>query len=489
MRAAKQLMLPWAPVGRTQIAAIREGSGHWVEARVFETDVGVELEVVTDCHGSSEPCGCLSRRFTVEIRVRDSSRCSVNGYEFSWDLCESRGRDSWPFAAFEDWAEPGGLACVHGIGDLRRKLMCVFEKASLIATRRAIELCDDEARLRALEFAPACRFPHYALLSRDRTGRMRQLAEACPGLPTLCVGLWRLQGPESIAPIIAGVQEGRKLSCVLDAALEVWQRPLRNRRDPASHPLSVMRVMWRSAPAAVEPTVLVSPGLACATLTDMPACPHERSIWYRVLAVFEEEPGTARLDAASRRRLAGFVSRSGVEIEANGCARGCQISDSVRELVDYVNRSGARVPSRRAPVDRVLTEVGVWHAGLGRTYQFAPGTCLPPAPTGSGAIGRLVVSPISTVGEFTQESERMRHCAASYADSAVAGSVVFYRARYKTERYTLAIMPHSRGWAVVEMSGFANRTPTPRAEMAVRAWVAGIGALVEFDGDALEARR
>ncbi len=125
-------------------------------------------------------------------------------------------------------------------------------------------------------------------------------------------------------------------------------------------------------------------------------------------------------------------------------------------------------PGRRL---RSLSDLPDFEAGLLERLRFVrPGESRLtfPTPPNGGIAG--AIEPIGSLGALYEEAESMAHCAATYAERALDGELVFYRV-LEPQRATLAIAPNGRGWRVFDLKCRANRLPASGTVAAVGRWL------------------
>jgi hypothetical protein len=119
----------------------------------------------------------------------------------------------------------------------------------------AARACDPRARALAMRFAPHLRFRVYERLLRDPTGRIAQLAVACPGTVIFALALverWGTPGlVEAAERIFDRVIAGHWLDAILDEAIDTWAAMAPDAEsDPTDH---VGSRSWAGSRTQLEP--------------------------------------------------------------------------------------------------------------------------------------------------------------------------------------------------------------------------------------------
>jgi len=227
-----------------------------------------------------------------------------------------------------------------------------------------LERADPAAMKVALPFHPLSRLDVYARVARDPTGRARQLAETCPGALLVMSALSHHEGgvAREISQAMRLTIGGKKLRDVLArvvAAAEIDPNPRRIRRGAVGR----WALLVQKAAPLVDPRHLLEPPPDGFAIEDVPSDPACAALWFSVLhAARPLPPG----DGQARRRLAGFLSRHGVEL-ARRCLTDAWLDPSavapselqsllaaqVGRILRWSLASG-RSPGRNSRLDEVL---------------------------------------------------------------------------------------------------------------------------------------
>lgn len=401
-------------------------------------------------------------------------------------------------------------------------------------TAAAVERCEPTAYRLAMRFLPHLRVRVYARLAGDATGRLAELAEACPGALVFALALAEVsESPRSVAAgerLLADVVAGRRLTHAIDDAVEAWLssvpeylvsrnggRPLavddtaeldaafgpdlspaacEARRwaaalDPAaSHQVrAAKRLLVRRAGPQVPTKALWLPPPAVLVPEDIPTSVRANARWYRVMVLhpvsWRPLPGVT---PARQRAVSSFFSRNAGQL---GRGSGRRLDARISDLVDY-GRATGRWPVRATDWVRYVGESARWHAQfhqppggaagdvVGRDGDaLRPETALaaPLFDASTLATAEVGLAPIATVGALLEEGAEMQHCVVSRAVEALAGRVLLFRGVVAGERVTVELVRTLFGWDLGDVRRRRNALPSPRAMSLVRAWAAAAAEL------------
>jgi hypothetical protein len=314
-----------------------------------------------------------------------------------------------------------------------------------------------------MAFDALARFPVYAALLSDASGRIQQLTIVCPGVIVIAAaGWWEHRGEAQ--GLLDQAQRGVKLPKIIDAALALEKRI--ERRDDLSPCARLLVRRCPVVPYGVLCGALRAPGI---DINDMPSREDAEGLraWYQASGTWGHM-ANRHSDEAKCRRLGGFVSRHAIELLGSGR----DIAYLIREIVDWHQATNATLPGRRTPPEAVQCRLKEWYA-FGIRCGHDPNLRFPPGPDASEVVG-IEAERLSTVGALVAESHEMQHCVASLADAALAGELFFYRATIAGARVTIAVVFGVRCWHLSEAAGRANRPLTADELVVVERWASGL---------------
>jgi hypothetical protein len=389
----------------------------------------------------------------------------------------------------------------------------------LQAARHLGSLCD-LAALRAAQVFPRyskMRWSTYAAAAADTSERVAQMAEVCPGVLLACEALRGAGHSARAEEIIGRVVQGAKLGSVLDLAVDATLAATprysgqldQDRRTVAR--TQRMRV-YRAGPL-VAPCRLISPFAMGLAAEDIPQEPEENARWYEVTSqerLWPRRPTLpcsrdadealmvrvwargGRFDLGRRyglkveqqHGLGALISRQSRQVvewaaddEGGGYAfphatKVIRFELMLAEVMDYLRFTG-RCPGRATSLERLVSDSQHWHENapwelffhdLDQELVF-PGGVWPKWRSNGG-----LVTPLTTVRDLVGESMRMRHCIASYADSACAGEVQVFHAEINGKALTVMAELWPSGVEILEVSGRANREVTKNERAVLARW-------------------
>lgn len=360
----------------------------------------------------------------------------------------------------------------------------------------------------------------YCAAANDRTGRVAQMAAACPGLLSVASDLTPRSG------IFRGIICGERLRHVLGRTVHTWamqedardlhtgRRPLGERLEREPDLLGRQRLLLRRATAAVAPARLFRPPPLAFAPEDIPRDPTDNVRWYSRMKAPALLWPAPHLLARAHQGLCLLVSR---HARAGDLAPGMGIAwdREMGEVCDYLALTG-RVPTRRGNLPELLAASRRWHAQhvppppppepeppvlLGpRNLQVppppkpAPPPPEPPfpappfdnwpppggSPEPDPAAPRrrsppLIVRAIRAPRELEREGREMSHCVATYGHWIRSGQCAIYHVVAAGQQLTLEVVFQQGRWVVGDVKGFQNRNPSARAWRALQPWLEAHG--------------
>lgn len=363
------------------------------------------------------------------------------------------------------------------------------------AAVRAADLCDPGARAIAMKFLPHARWYVYRAVVRDRSGRVAQLAQCCPGAVMFAYALHEHgvdagDGPADQS-LLADAVAGRSLRRVLDRAVDAWLFALETRCAlPRPHDLvwagirggavdvaeaaRLQRLLVRRACTRVPTTVLWLPPPAGIAPDDMPRGVRPRASWYRAVKAAAVLGALRELTPGDQARLASFASVHGATLHERGRRRRSSVTALLGQILDAFLPDRA-VPCRGSSLERVLAETAAWHRQQADTCDgLHDDTPLPITALPSWRDDDFEAHAIGSIAELVREGRAMRNCVASRLSEALTGNAVYYHAVHGRERATLEVSYAGDAWTLTEAAGFANAELTGHTLIAAARLVAAI---------------
>ena len=363
----------------------------------------------------------------------------------------------------------------------------------------AVALLDTSARKVALRFSTHMRPWLYGRLAADVSGRLAQVAQACPGALTFAYALrafGRRPGcGRASGRLLRGLIAGQPLNPLLDEAIAAWaagaQRKVENPRIPEGHRrvwrclaegeggkreslLRAQRLLIRRAGAGVPSMTLWLPPPPTFAPEDIPDRKLDNARWFRVVKCLRPLL-TLRGGITPERRhnLCMFVSRHALQLHK--CAE-LGNSDYWRTsaLLDYA-RAMNDWPRRATSPTRCLPAAETWHHHFEEIRQLAQlaaetgeklvdpdGNPLPfpepPCPGWRSGGDEIVL--LRTAEEVLAEGRRMHNCVASRVAEALTGRAILYHGEILGKPLTIQIAPEGDGYRLHETAGLVNAKPT-----------------------------
>ena len=140
--------------------------------------------------------------------------------------------------------------------------------------------------------------------------------------------------------------------------------------------------------------------------------------------------------------------------------------DELTTLAELWDEHGPEAPPRVDSIAGLGRQLGDFYVALGRK-GFIDGATAPfPEPP---LRGNSDIEPITSRDELLEESERQRHCVATYVLSIENRRRAVYRV-LRPERATLSLRSRDGQWEIEELRARANTPVRPETEAAVKAW-------------------
>ena len=514
----------WSPDGdehrapqETSTSIFRRGC-RAVELRLRRWPDRLRLELRSD-HESR-----VGTRFELELRIRPflSLRVRRGGAwsSHSWGLAAGLTRSRHdPFVDVCRWAfralvpfnphrrRNGPRASCPEITMLVRQVRATIREAACAAAA----LLDRGARKIVLRFPAHMRMWLCRQLAADTSGRLAQLAQACPGALIFAYALAKLGHRVGVgaagSKLLRDAIAGRGLNELLDDAVAAWaagaERLAQNQRAPGERHLiwqrvagarggerqallRAQRLLIRRAGAGVPSrTLWLPPPLAFAP-EDIPARKLENARWFRVMKCFPPLLVSHEgLLLEYGRNICLFLSRHALLLHKREDL-GHSDHSRISSLLDYV-RAINDWPRRSSSATRLFEAAETWHrqieqvqlmadAGrmVGQSLVGADGKTLPlPEPPCPGwRSGDDHIVPLHTAEEVLAEGAHMHNCVASHIPQVLANTAALYHGEIAGKPLTIQIAPAISGYRVVEAKTFANDEPTAAQMRVLREFIA-----------------
>jgi hypothetical protein len=514
----------WSPDGdehrapqETSTSIFRRGC-RAVELRLRRWPDRLRLELRSD-HESR-----VGTRFELELRIRPflSLRVRRGGAwsSHSWGLAAGLTRSRhdpfvdvcrWVFRALVPFnphrRRNGPRASCPEITMLVRQVRATIREAACAAAA----LLDRGARKIVLRFPAHMRMWLCRQLAADTSGRLAQLAQACPGALIFAYALAKLGHRVGVgaagSKLLRDAIAGRGLNELLDDAVAAWaagaERLAQNQRAPGERHLiwqrvaaarggerqtllRAQRLLIRRAGAGVPSrTLWLPPPLAFAP-EDIPARKLENARWFRVMKCFPPLLVSHEgLLLEYGRNICLFLSRHALLLHKREDL-GHSDHSRISSLLDYV-RAINDWPRRSSSATRLFEAAETWHrqieqvqlmadAGrmVGQSLVGADGKTLPlPEPPCPGwRSGDDHIVPLHTAEEVLAEGAHMHNCVASHIPQVLANTAALYHGEIAGKPLTIQIAPAISGYRVVEAKTFANDEPTAAQMRVLREFIA-----------------
>ena len=390
---------------------------------------------------------------------------------------------------------------------LVRQVRATIREAACVAAA----LLDQDARKIALRFPAHMRMWLCRHLAVDTSGRLAQLAQACPGALIFAFALAKLGHRAGVgaagAKFLRDAIAGRELNELLDDALAawaasaewlaheqrapserhlIWQRVVDARGSERQALLRAQRLLIRRAGAGVPSrTLWLPPPLAFAP-EDIPARKLDNARWFRVMKCFSALLVSYEgLLLEYGRNVCLFLSRHALFLHAREDL-GYSDHSRINSLLDY-SRAINDWPRRNSSATRLFEAAETWHrkieqvqlmadAGrmVGQSLVGADGKTLPlpepPCPGWHSGEDRIV--PLRTAEEVLAEGAHMHNCVASYIPKVLANTAALYHGEIAGKPLTIQIAPAISGYRVVEAKTLGNAEPTAAQMRVLREFIA-----------------
>lgn len=337
------------------------------------------------------------------------------------------------------------------------------------------------------------RWEIYRSAAEDVSGRIAQMASACPGL-LLFAEASRRESEHARRELLSAIVSGQRLPKLLDMALD-----LRSDADAGGADLRHGRRLWikRASPAVSLDCLRFLPTWP-VTAEDIPRDEAENVRWYTFMLI-AARAGQRIQAQAQRHAFLAFASRHAGELSRRLAAVDADLLQAANWLVDYVNGSG-RHPGPASIPAVLIDESFDWHnqvaaRGFVETrFRFPAHRELDPGPTrgfpdwecrmgdGLPASQKGEIRFLATVGELNLESERMGHCVASHAGAAISGGAQIFHAEIAGEQATIEITCADGSAAISEAKGIRNQPVSDRAWCVIQRWLADLQAFLRMPG-------
>ena len=452
----------------------------------------------------------------LSLRVRRGGAWSSHSWGLAAGLTRSRHDPfvdacRWAFRALVPFnphrRRNGPRASCPEITILVRQVRATIREAACAAAA----LLDQGARKIALRFPAHMRMWLCRHLAVDTSGRLAQLAQACPGALIFAYALAKLGHRAGVgaagAKLLRDAVAGRGLNELLDDAVAAWaagaERLAQNQRAPGERHLiwqrvvdargserqallRAQRLLIRRAGAGVPSrTLWLPPPLAFAP-EDIPARKLENVRWFRVMKCFSPLLVSYEgLPLEYGRNICLFLSRHALLLHGREDL-GHSDHSRISSLLDYV-RAINDWPRRSSSATRLFEAAETWHrqieqvllmedAGrmVGQSLVGADGKTLPlPEPPCPGwRSGDDHIVPLHTAEEVLAEGAHMHNCVASHIPQVLANTAALYHGEVAGKPLTIQIAPAISGYRVVEAKTFANDEPTAAQMRVLRDFVA-----------------
>ena len=337
---------------------------------------------------------------------------------------------------------------------------------------------------------PATWWEIYRVTAGDATGRLGQMAQACPGLVLFLLAL-----PDEVArPLINGVISGRRLNHLLDEAAEAWMRwyvevgpAERCRRlppeDDRRRMVANQRVRLRRAGPLVSRDLLLVPPPPALVPEDIPRDPERNRDWFMVTSVWGL-PWTdwwrwGDMSSVDRDGLSRFLSRQWEDLcqhaELSPADAPMEVLRFVLHLADYVRVMGREL-DRDVGARRIVRELNDWDLAMCSHHTLPPNVELQTRGLTAWQGGGGTIRPLATVGELVEESRAMEHCVAGMAKIGMEGRAVFLHGEIAARPVTIEVAPHGAGFRLVDARGRRDRLLTADEHAVILRWLREVNA-------------
>jgi len=326
----------------------------------------------------------------------------------------------------------------------------------------------------------------YGVAADDDSGRVSQLAEVCPGLLLMALGLFREHSVKVSQQIIKGVVAGLRLPRLLDMAARAWlhqhlvqlvQIELPGPpSDENGQLVTSQRIRIRRASARVPVELLFQPPPPAMIPGDIPSSPEQNRCWYTYTShpalPWSDDLHPRMLSERQKAGLSRFLSRWWPSLLASCPPR--ERDDPAGQLghiVDYLEATG-RVIDRKTSPARLVEDMARWVVDLGSSRRQPPNLPLQTQGLTAWQGPACTIRPLATVAELVDESRTMRHCVASMAAHGVAGHAVYLHGEVHGEPVTIEVRRDpAGGFRITEAKGRDNRSLAAKEWEALACWL------------------
>jgi hypothetical protein len=375
----------------------------------------------------------------------------------------------------------------------------------------AVAVLDGGARKVVMRYPNHVRAWLYQQLASDTSGRLAQVAQACPGVLTFAYALRafgrRTGCVRAASRLLRGIIDGRPLNILLDEALGTWAANAGKRVERRCTPdgylhnwqcldecqgnereslLRAQRLLIRRAGAGVPSLTLWLPPPAAFAPEDIPDQKIANARWFRVMKCLrpilairnDVRPGDGY-------NLCMFVSRHALQIhKSKELGRIDYGRTSV--ILDYA-RANNHWPKRSTSATPYLAAAETWHQHFkeirrmaelatetGETLVDPEGNLLPfPEPPCPGwRSGEDMIIPLRTAEKVLAEGNQMHNCVASLVGDALAGRAFLYHGEVGGKPLTIQVAREGDGYRLVAAAGSANAAPMAAHWRRMRAFLA-----------------
>jgi hypothetical protein len=449
-------------------------------------------------------------RFT--LRVRRAGKWETRTWGLTAGLTRTSGD---PFAEARTWIyralTPVRPRKGHKADRSLSKAMREARAAIHDAACAAVALLDATARKVVLRFPNHMRAWLFQQLTTDPSGRLAQVAQACPGALTFAYALQafgrRTGCVRAASRLLQGIIEGRPINFLLEEAVSTWAENAGRRVEQDCTPeaylrnwrclaecqgnerqslLRAQRLLIRRAGAGVPSLTLWLPPPPAVAPEDVPKNKLANARWFRVMKCLR--PVLALHDDVRPEHghnLCMFVSLHALEIRESE-----ELGNSdywrTSALLDYA-RATNHWPQRSTSAARYLEAAETWHRHFQEIRQMAElaaetgerlvgpdGNPLlfPEPPCPGWRSGEDTFIPLRTAEEVLAEGNRMHNCVASRVGEALADRAFLYHGTIGGKSLTIQITREGKGYRLVEAAGVSNAAPTGAQRRGIGAFLA-----------------
>ncbi len=451
---------------------------------------------------------CLEPRYSLKVRSQAgwaSERWALTAGLPRLDQDPFRAARYWVFCALVPRNPHGARGRKHArqgnLGETMRTVRAAIRQAAVSAAA----MLDPTARKIALRFPNHMRPWLYARLAKDKSGRLAQVVDTCPGALTFAYALSALghrAGTRAAGEkLLRNVVAGRGLNDALDDAVAAWaigaaklaqdarlserQRPLWRRLvDASPHELrsilSAQRLLIRRAGAGVPSYTLWLPPPLRFAPEDIPSKKLANARWFRLVKGHTITLVPPCCDVPDLGEdFATFVSHHAAALAVCWRKR-FAVRSRIQEMLDYAVAMDD-YPRRSTSPARYIGAVDAWHERMAQLQQLADVAqaigkpivnadgkelVLPEPPCAGWRSGDDVIMPLRTLEEMLSEGAKMHNCVASRIPDVLTGKAALYHGEVAGRGLTIQIESSPWGYRLVEAKTNANNEPS-RAQRRV----------------------